>query len=170
MKVKFTKGFPPGNFRAINILTTLFFKDRASQYRLMMCRRPSYYFKLIEHERWHSVQMRDLLGLLFYVWYFIEWLFKLFTEGKAYKQLSFEREARYHESDHDEYDVYVKISEFLLPLYKAGEGLNSEISKLAIDNIDKIKFLEFVPKKQKGALLKRKWGSWLKFVFHNPKK
>ena len=32
--------------------------------------------------------------------YFIEWFIKLFTEGKAYKRLSFEREAKLGQDDY----------------------------------------------------------------------
>ena len=50
--------------------------------------------KLINHEKIHWEQQKELLGLFFYLWYFIEWIIRLFINGKnAYRSLSFEQEA-----------------------------------------------------------------------------
>ena len=47
------------------------------------------------HEMVHWRQQMEMLILPFYLWYFIEWIIKLFRYGKrAYYNLSFEREAR----------------------------------------------------------------------------
>lgn len=49
---------------------------------------------ILEHEIGHWFQ-QTLLGYLFYIFYFFEWLIKIFIYWKgAYKNLSFEREAR----------------------------------------------------------------------------
>ncbi|MCH5319705.1 MAG: hypothetical protein J1E38_08375 [Paramuribaculum sp.] len=58
--------------------------------------------KIINHERIHTAQMRELLFVPFYVLYFIEWLVRLIQYRnwfEAYKNISFEREA--YTYDHD---------------------------------------------------------------------
>ena len=47
----------------------------------------------LNHERIHTAQMKEMLYVGFYVWYFIEWLIRLFCKGNAYKNLGFEKEA-----------------------------------------------------------------------------
>lgn len=48
----------------------------------------------INHESIHIKQQGEMLVLFFYLWYFIEWLVKIFKYKKqAYMNLSFEREA-----------------------------------------------------------------------------
>ncbi|QBA64942.1 hypothetical protein EQY75_10635 [Muriicola soli] len=57
---------------------------------------------LINHERIHLRQQAELLILPFYLWYISEWICKsvwYLSTYKAYKNLSFEREAYFHESD-----------------------------------------------------------------------
>ncbi len=59
---------------------------------------------LINHERIHLQQQLELLIVPFYLWYFIEWGIKCvwyFNGYKAYRNISFEREAYYNESDPD---------------------------------------------------------------------
>jgi len=50
----------------------------------------------INHEEIHTAQMKEMLYVFFYLWYLIEWIFRLFqykfTHG-AYRNISFEREA-----------------------------------------------------------------------------
>lgn len=51
---------------------------------------------VINHEQIHSAQMKELLYVPFYIWYVIEWLFRLLQyrdADKAYRNISFEREA-----------------------------------------------------------------------------
>ena len=103
MKVVITKHFPFGKFVAINMFARLYLKDKDKSRLTLMIRYPNRYFKLIQHERSHTKQQNDLLGIFFYVWYVIEWFFKLFTEGKAYRELCFEREARANETNVDSY-------------------------------------------------------------------
>ena len=46
------------------------------------------------HESIHWRQQIEMLGLFFYLWYFIEWIIKLFWFGRyAYHEISFEKEA-----------------------------------------------------------------------------
>lgn len=53
--------------------------------------------RLINHESIHTAQQRELLFVPFYVIYVAEWLvrliFKRFNNHKAYRAISFEREA-----------------------------------------------------------------------------
>lgn len=51
---------------------------------------------VINHERIHTTQQRELLFLPFYILYGIEWLIRLIqyrNRDKAYMNISFEREA-----------------------------------------------------------------------------
>jgi len=51
--------------------------------------------RIRKHESIHWAQQLEMFIIFFYVWYFVEWVVKLFIFGKkAYKNLSFEREAR----------------------------------------------------------------------------
>ncbi|CAG5069700.1 hypothetical protein DYBT9623_02437 [Dyadobacter sp. CECT 9623] len=57
---------------------------------------------LINHERIHLKQQLELGLILFYAWYFIEYLIRLAQYKKhylAYLHISFEREAFQHQSD-----------------------------------------------------------------------
>ena len=59
---------------------------------------------LINHERIHLQQQKELLIVPFYIWYVAEWIIRslyYFDSYKAYKNISFEREAYYHENEHD---------------------------------------------------------------------
>lgn len=51
---------------------------------------------LIQHERIHTAQMREMLFIGFYLWYLLEWLIRLPMKGRAYTNISFEREAYAH--------------------------------------------------------------------------
>ena len=58
---------------------------------------------VINHERIHTAQQRELLFIPFYILYMIEWLFRLIqfrNWDKAYRNISFEREAYAHSHDH----------------------------------------------------------------------
>ncbi|CAL2103606.1 conserved protein of unknown function [Tenacibaculum sp. 190130A14a] len=58
--------------------------------------------ELINHEKIHLKQQRELLIVFFYLFYFIEWVIKLCiyrSSSLAYKNLSFEREAYINESN-----------------------------------------------------------------------
>lgn len=59
---------------------------------------------VINHERIHDAQQRELLFLPFYILYFLEWLFRLLqyrNQDRAYRNISFEREAYTHGHDLD---------------------------------------------------------------------
>ena len=57
---------------------------------------------MINHERIHIRQQVELLVIPFFVWYFVEFLIRFLVckdIDKAYRNISFEREAYAHESD-----------------------------------------------------------------------
>lgn len=62
-----------------------------------------YYTDIVNrHETIHGEQQKEMLILLFLVWYGIEWLVKLCYYGNAmtaYKNISFEREAYQNQND-----------------------------------------------------------------------
>jgi hypothetical protein len=55
--------------------------------------------RTIRHESIHARQMWELLVVGFYVWYFVEWMIRLFMKGNAYRNISFEREAYANQDD-----------------------------------------------------------------------
>lgn len=56
--------------------------------------------QVINHEKIHTAQMRELLYIPFYILYVLEWIFRLFqfrgNTFTAYKNITFEREAYAH--------------------------------------------------------------------------
>lgn len=57
---------------------------------------------VINHERIHTAQMRELLFIPFYILYVVEWLVRLLQYRnwhKAYMNISFEKEAYAHGHD-----------------------------------------------------------------------
>ena len=54
---------------------------------------------LIQHERIHTAQMLELAVAGFYLLYALEWLARLPMKGRAYRRISFEREAYDHMDD-----------------------------------------------------------------------
>ncbi|MBD5329163.1 MAG: hypothetical protein HDS03_04665 [Bacteroides sp.] len=90
MKIIQNKIIPFGKrFYAINLFGILFAKGPCHE-------------ETINHERIHTAQMRELLYIPFYLLYIIEWLFRLLQHRnlyRAYRTISFEREAYSHESD-----------------------------------------------------------------------
>lgn len=73
---------PVKRYHAINLLGVMFVHPDVEV-------RPS----LVNHERIHTAQMRELLYLPFYLLYLLEWLIRLLMRGNAYRNISFEREA-----------------------------------------------------------------------------
>ncbi len=60
--------------------------------------------QLLNHERIHLRQQLEMGILLFYVWYLIEYglgLMKYRNRWRAYRNISFEREAYHHDKDLD---------------------------------------------------------------------
>lgn len=77
-----------GGCKAINLFGFLFVKKNARIDDI-----------LINHEKIHTAQMREMLYVFFYLWYLIEWLIRLFKKGSAYRNISFEREAYSHDKN-----------------------------------------------------------------------
>lgn len=66
----------------------------------------------INHERIHLRQQLELIVVFFYVWYAIEFMVRWIKMGNrhlAYRNISFEREAYFHEANAD----YLKQRRFL---------------------------------------------------------
>lgn len=53
----------------------------------------------INHEEIHTAQMKELCYVFFYLWYFVEWIIRLFGPGNAYRNISFEQEAYANEDN-----------------------------------------------------------------------
>jgi hypothetical protein len=56
---------------------------------------------VINHESIHIKQQQELLIIPFYIWYLTEWFIRLFLKGKAYRNISFEREAYTNQGNPD---------------------------------------------------------------------
>ena len=82
LKIIRTQILPFKGFTAINLLGVLFVH-------------PGVYLseELMNHERIHSAQQREMLFVGFYLAYLFEWLVRLPMRGNAYRNISFEREA-----------------------------------------------------------------------------
>ncbi len=82
MKIVRTSILPFQGYSAINLLGILFVH-------------PGVYLsnELMNHERIHSAQQREMLFIFFYLFYVAEWLVRLLMRGNAYRNISFEREA-----------------------------------------------------------------------------
>lgn len=64
-------------------------------------------YSLINHEKIHLGQQAELLVVFFYLWYLAEYLIRLAqfgNHGLAYRNISFEREAYFHEADNNYLD------------------------------------------------------------------
>lgn len=90
MKIIYNRFIPFGRrFHAINLFGILFAKGPCD--KVMM-----------NHEKIHTSQIRELGYVAFYIIYFLEWLVKLFiyrNSFQAYSNLSFEREAYANETN-----------------------------------------------------------------------
>ena len=88
MKIIYNNIIPFKGFAAINLFGVLFVRNgvRLSD-------------KLLNHERIHTAQMKEMLFIGFYIWYFVEWLVRLFGKGNAYRNISFEQEAYDNDDD-----------------------------------------------------------------------
>lgn len=83
MKIIRNKIIPIKGFRAINLFGILFVRGNAEINDVVL-----------NHERIHTAQMKEMLYIPFYVWYVIEWLIRLIIDRKtAYRSISFEKEA-----------------------------------------------------------------------------
>ena len=85
MKIIRNNIIPFTGFKAVNLFGVLFVRGDS---RITD--------STINHERIHSAQWRELLYIGFLLWYVLEWLVRLIQYrnfDKAYRNISFEREA-----------------------------------------------------------------------------
>lgn len=90
MRIIYNKWLPVGKrYYAINLFGVLFAKGPVDAV-------------MLNHEGIHTAQMRELGYIFFYILYVLEWLVRLVIyrdSFKAYRNISFEREAYAHERD-----------------------------------------------------------------------
>ena len=93
MRVIYTHRFPSGDFDGINLFGTVFVQRRWGKFLPYE----------VNHEMIHSYQQWELTYLLFYTLYVLEFLVRLvqcrWDTDRAYRSISFEREAFAHERD-----------------------------------------------------------------------
>jgi len=92
MKIIYNKYLPTKNFTAINIFGIIFARK---EYKELSKRE-------LNHEKIHSWQILETLGPVYYLIYVLEWIFRLIQYRdtyKAYRNISFEREAYENDSD-----------------------------------------------------------------------
>ncbi len=80
-----SKTIVPKGFGAITLFPFIFVRDE----------RQANNKRMINHERIHLRQQLEMLIVFFYLWYFLEWLFRCVNNDskEAYRNISFEREA-----------------------------------------------------------------------------
>ncbi len=90
MIIIINKWLPLGRrFYALNLFGIIFSKGECDE-------------ETLNHERIHTAQMREWLYIPFYLFYFVEWVINLLKTGdlyRAYRDISFEKEAYTHQSD-----------------------------------------------------------------------
>jgi hypothetical protein len=87
-----TKYLIPKGYRGLAAFPFIFVKDKEDSQNTVF----------INHEKIHLRQQLELLVVLFFLWYVLEYLFRLVQYKKAhlaYRNISFEREAYTHEFD-----------------------------------------------------------------------
>lgn len=87
MKIIYNNILPFPGFKAINLFGVLFVRKGCTMNEADL-----------NHEAIHTVQMKEMLYVFFYLWYSIEWIVRLFRKGNAYRSISFEREAYSNQS------------------------------------------------------------------------
>ena len=90
MKIVYNNFIPFRGYAAINLFGVVFARKG-----VMITDRT------INHESIHTKQMKETGYIIFYVWYLVEWIIRLFMPGNAYRNISFEREAYANEKDKD---------------------------------------------------------------------
>lgn len=91
MKIIRNKYIPFAGYKAINMFGILFVRGNVKLSETD-----------INHEAIHTAQMREMLYIIFYIWYVIEWLIRLIqfrNSYMAYRNTSFEREAYQNQED-----------------------------------------------------------------------
>lgn len=88
MKVIENNIIPFPGFKAINLFGVVFVRTGVTMNAVDL-----------NHESIHTAQMKELGYVFFYLIYFCEWAIRLFMKGNAYRNISFEKEAYFHEED-----------------------------------------------------------------------
>lgn len=94
MKIIYNKYLPTKKFTAINLFGIVFARREYKELEKFE----------INHEKIHSSQIIELLGIFYYIFYVFEWLIRLCIYRdtlKAYYNISFEREAYANHKDFD---------------------------------------------------------------------
>lgn len=85
MKIIYNNIIPFKKYKAINLFGILFARKNAHITDIT-----------INHEEIHTEQIKELLYIFFYIWYFLEWLIlsiRYLSFHKAYRNIRFEKEA-----------------------------------------------------------------------------
>ena len=88
---------------------------------------------LLNHERIHTAQMRELGFIFFYVFYGLEWLIRLPFKGNAYRNISFEQEAYDHQNEPSYLEVrkhYAPFRQYLFKRKKSKKKRNKRNKRL----------------------------------------
>lgn len=91
MKIVRCKWFPPKGYSAIMLVWWLIVKEGYQVTDRLIC-----------HEGIHSRQQKEMLIVFFFLWYGVEFLIRLIQYrnwDKAYRNISFEREAYSNQDD-----------------------------------------------------------------------
>lgn len=99
MKIVRNRWIPFKGFSAINLFGVIFVRKDLPEEYLTNTR---WLETIVRHERIHTSQMVELLVILFYLLYIIEWLVRLAicrNAERAYRSISFEQEAYAHQDD-----------------------------------------------------------------------
>lgn len=94
MKIIYNKYLPTKRYAAINLFGVVFARKEHEPLKE----------SLKHHETIHTVQGKELLWVFFYLFYLLEWLFRLIQYRNlngAYRNISFEREAYGKQDDLD---------------------------------------------------------------------
>lgn len=91
MKIIYNNIIPFPGFKAINLFGFIFVRKGKTMRDVDL-----------NHEAIHTAQMKEMLYIFYYLWYVIEWFVRLFFNKfqahKAYRAISFEREAYSNQS------------------------------------------------------------------------
>jgi hypothetical protein len=87
-----TKYLTPKGFVGLSVFPFVILRDKGSRNDKV----------LLNHEKIHIRQQLELLVIPFFIWYFVDYIFKLIkykNKNEAYKNIVFEKEAYANEKD-----------------------------------------------------------------------
>lgn len=121
MKIIRNSIIPFKGFAAINLFGVVFVRKEISpQYDISLRN----WEIMLNHELIHTAQMKELLYIPFYLWYVFEWLIWLAiyrNARKAYRNISFEREA-YDKQAYFDYIIYDERKQYAFIKYIFKKG------------------------------------------------